>query len=70
MELTGTKQLKLDVETELANILSEKCLKLIEVVRTISYSEKGVDTTNGIFDLDTDSNGRWSVERFKGLMFN
>jgi len=65
----------LDAETELANILSAEILAEInrEVVRTIYINaEKGaaVDTTTaGIFDLDTDSNGRWSVERFKGLMF-
>jgi hypothetical protein len=65
----------LDAETELANILSAEILAEInrEVVRTIYINaEKGaaVNTTNaGIFDLDTDSNGRWSVERFKGLMF-
>ena len=65
----------LDAETELANILSAEILAEInrEVVRTIYInSEKGAqtDTTNaGIFDFDTDSNGRWSVERFKGLMF-
>ena len=46
-----------------------------EVVRTIyTNAEKGSPaghvTNAGIFDLDTDSNGRWSVERFKGLMFN
>ena len=65
----------LDAETELANILSSEILAEInrEVVRTIYInSEKGAGvntTTAGIFDLDTDSNGRWSVERFKGLMF-
>jgi hypothetical protein len=65
----------LDAETELANILSAEILAEInrEVVRTIYInSEQGAvaGTTNaGIFDLDTDSNGRWSVERFKGLMF-
>src|SRR6056300_881556 len=65
----------LDAETELANILSAEILAEInrEVVRTIYINaEKGaaVNTaTAGIFDLDTDSNGRWSVERFKGLMF-
>jgi len=70
----------LDAETELANILSAEILAEInrEVVRTIySNAEKGASantgtvntTTEGIFDLDTDSNGRWSVERFKGLMF-
>ncbi len=66
----------LDAETELANILSSEILSEInrEVVRTIYINaEKGGAqgnvTTAGIFDLDTDSNGRWSVERFKGLMF-
>ena len=65
----------LDAETELANILSAEILAEInrEVVRTIYINaEKGAatnTTTAGIFDLDTDSNGRWSVERFKGLMF-
>jgi hypothetical protein len=65
----------LDAETELANILSAEILAEInrEVVRTIyTKAKKGaqVNTTNaGIFDLDTDSNGRWSVEKFKGLMF-
>ena len=67
----------LDAETELLNILSAEILAEInrEVVRTIyTNAEKGSPaghvTTAGIFDLDTDSNGRWSVERFKGLMFN
>ncbi len=70
----------LDAETELANILSAEILAEInrEVVRTVYVNaEKGASantgtvntTTEGIFDLDTDSNGRWSVERFKGLMF-
>jgi hypothetical protein len=66
----------LDAETELANILSAEILAEInrEVVRTIYInSRKGAQTntvTRGIFDLDTDSNGRWSVEKFKGLMFS
>jgi hypothetical protein len=70
----------LDAETELANILSSEILSEInrEIVRTIYIvAEKGASantgtvntTTEGVFDLDTDSNGRWSVERFKGLMF-
>ena len=65
----------LDAETELANILSSEILAEInrEVVRTIYTTAKAgaaVNTTAaGIFDLDTDSNGRWSVEKFKGLMF-
>lgn len=65
----------LDAETELANILSTEILAEInrEVVRSIYRSatvgaQTGV-TTAGTFDLDTDSNGRWSVEKFKGLMF-
>ena len=66
----------LDAETELANILSTEILAEInrEVVRSIyKTAEKGAainTTTAGIFDLDTDSNGRWSVEKFKGLMFS
>jgi hypothetical protein len=65
----------LDAETELSNILSTEILHEInrEVVRTVYVVAKPgaqSDTTNsGIFDLDTDSNGRWSVEKFKGLMF-
>ena len=65
----------LDAETELANILSTELLAEInrEVVRSIYVSAKpGAQintTTAGIFDLDTDSNGRWSVEKFKGLLF-
>ena len=66
----------LDAETELANILSAEILAEInrEVVRTIYVvAKKGAQvntTTAGIFDLDTDSNGRWSVEKFKGLLFS
>lgn len=66
----------LDAETELANILSTELLAEInrEVVRTIvvtakSGAQEGT-TTLGRFDLDTDSNGRWSVEKFKGLLFH
>ena len=65
----------LDAETELANILSTEILAEInrEVVRTIYITAKAgaqVNTTTaGIFDLDTDSNGRWSVEKFKGLLY-
>ena len=65
----------LDAETELANILSTEILAEInrEVVRSIYTTatvgaQYGV-TTAGTFDLDTDSNGRWSVEKFKGLIF-
>ena len=65
----------LDAETELSNILSTEILSEInrEVIRTIytcavAGAQYGT-TTAGFFDLDTDSNGRWSVERFKGLIF-
>lgn len=65
----------LDAETELSNILSAEILAEInrEVIRNI-YAQSTIGaqsnvTTTGIFDLDTDSNGRWSVEKFKGLMF-
>ena len=64
----------LDAEAELANILSQEILAEInrEVVRKIYIAavvgaQVGT-TTTGIFDLDTDSNGRWMVEKFKGLM--
>jgi hypothetical protein len=65
----------LDAETELANILSSEILNEInrELIRTIYVTAKAgaqIDTTTaGTFDMDTDSNGRWSVEKFKGLMF-
>ena len=65
----------LDAEQELANILSSEVLAEInrEVVRTVySVAKKGAQNnvaTPGVFDLDVDSNGRWSVEKFKGLLF-
>ena len=64
----------LDAETELANILQSEILTEInrEVVRTIyTTAEVGAPgtATAGLFDLDVDANGRWSVEKFKGLMF-
>ena len=65
----------LDAEAELSNILSAEILAEInrEVIRTIYTTAKpgavAGTTTAGTFDLDTDSNGRWSVEKFKGLMF-
>ena len=65
----------LDAETELANILSSEILAEInrEVIRTIYATAKvGAQvgtTTTGTFDLDTDSNGRWMVEKVKGLAF-
>jgi hypothetical protein len=63
----------LDAETELANMLSAELLAEInrEVVRTV-YTAATVGTggaTGGTFNLDVDANGRWSVEKFKGLMF-
>jgi hypothetical protein len=68
----------LDAETELANILSAEILAEInrEVIRSInSQAKTGADTvtgstsTKGIFDLNVDADGRWSVEKFKGLIF-
>jgi hypothetical protein len=72
----------LDAETELANILSTEILAEInrEVVRSIYHVSKlgakqrdlsyyGVSTNGGVYDLLTDSDGRWSAERFRGLMF-
>ena len=65
----------LDAEQELANILSSEVLAEInrEVVRTVyRVAKKGAQNnvaTPGVFDLDVDSNGRWSVEKFKGLLF-
>ena len=65
----------LDAEGELSNILSTEILSEInrEVVRTVYATAKpgaAVGTaTAGTFDLDVDSNGRWSVEKFKGLLF-
>ena len=66
----------LDAETELSNILAAEILAEInrEIVRTI-YSvarrgcRSGSTQTAGVFDLNVDSNGRWSVEKFKGLLF-
>jgi len=65
----------LNAEAELANILSTEILAEInrEVIRTIyKVAETGAQTNvaqSGVFDLDIDSNGRWSVEKFKGLIF-
>lgn len=65
----------LNAEAELANILSTEILAEInrEVIRTIyNVAEPGAQAnvaTAGTFDLDIDSNGRWSVEKFKGLLF-
>ena len=64
----------LDAETELANILQSEILVEInrELVRTIysnAVAGATATATPGTFDLDVDANGRWSVEKFKGLMF-
>jgi hypothetical protein len=66
----------LDAETELANILSTEILTEInrELIRTLYFKAKtGAQqadlTTSGIYDLNQDSDGRWSAERFRGLMF-
>ena len=65
----------LDAESELANILSTEILAEInrEVVRTVYRGAKPGAQANvanaGVFDLDVDRNGRWSVENFKGLLF-
>ena len=65
----------LDAETELANILSAEILAEInrEVIRTINSQAKtgalqASTATSGIFDMSTDADGRWSVEKFKGLI--
>ncbi len=66
----------LDAEGEVSRMLSTEMLAEInrEVVRTINVTavpgSQINTTTAGIFDLDTDANGRWSVEKFKGLMFH
>ncbi len=64
----------LDAETELANMLSAELLSEInrEVVRTVfaaAFAGASNTATAGTFNLDVDANGRWSVEKFKGLMF-
>ena len=66
----------LDAETELANILSTEILTEInrEMIRTLYFKAKtgaqqGDLTNSGIYDLNLDSDGRWSAERFRGLMF-
>lgn len=66
----------IDAEAELSNILSTEILTDInrEIIRTIYQTAKvgavaGTTATAGTFDLDVDANGRWSVEKFKGLLF-
>jgi|TARA_B110000908_G_scaffold142586_1_gene170869 hypothetical protein len=65
----------LDAETELANILSTEILAEInrEVIRTINTqavlgAQQASVAQNGVFDLTTDADGRWSAEKFKGLV--
>lgn len=66
----------LDADQELSSIISTELLAEInrEVVRTVNFTAKPGSqentTTAGFFNLDADSNGRWSVEKFKGLMFH
>jgi len=66
----------LDAEAELSNILAAEILAEInrEVIRTINLAavagSQGTVSSNGTFDLDVDASGRWSVEKFKGLMFH
>jgi hypothetical protein len=65
----------LDAESELSNILSQEIMFEInrEVVRriyTVAKAGSPATAVPGTFNLDVDSNGRWSVERFKGLLFN
>ena len=65
----------LDAETELANILSAEILAEInrQIIRSIymtaTFGAQSGTQNSGTFDLDVDSNGRWMVEKFKGLMF-
>ena len=63
----------LDAESELANILSSEILAEInrEVIRNVNLRAKTGESTSsaGTFNLDVDANGRWSVEKFKGLIF-
>ena len=65
----------LDIESELTNLLSAELLAEInrEIIRTIvvtaSVGAQTGTTTKGFFDLDVDSDGRWLVEKFKGMMF-
>ena len=64
----------LDAESELANILSSEILAEInrEVIRNVNFQAKtgaAATASAGTFNLDVDANGRWSVEKFKGLLF-
>jgi len=65
----------LDAESELSNILSQEFMfeinrEIVRLIYTVAKPGSPATATAGTFDLDIDSNGRWSVERFKGLLFN
>ena len=65
----------LDAEAELSNILSQEFMfeinrEIVRLIYTVAKVGSPATATAGTFDLDVDSNGRWSVERFKGLLFN
>ena len=65
----------LDAEAELSNILSQEFMfeinrEIVRLIYTVAKPGSPATATAGTFDLDIDSNGRWSVERFKGLLFN
>jgi hypothetical protein len=65
----------LDAEAELSNILSQEFMfeinrEIVRLIYTVAKAGSPATATAGTFDLDVDSNGRWSVERFKGLLFN
>ena len=65
----------LDAEAELSNILSQEFMfeinrEIVRLIYTVAKTGSPATATAGTFDLDVDSNGRWSVERFKGLLFN
>jgi hypothetical protein len=65
----------LDAEAELSNILSQEFMfeinrEIVRLIYKVAKPGSPATATAGTFDLDVDSNGRWSVERFKGLLFN
>ena len=65
----------LDAEAELSNILSQEFMfeinrEIVRLIYRVAKPGSPATATQGTFDLDVDSNGRWSVERFKGLLFN
>jgi hypothetical protein len=65
----------LDAEAELSNILSQEFMfeinrEIVRLIYKVAKNGSPATSTAGTFDLDVDSNGRWSVERFKGLLFN